>query len=104
MVQTQSIYLIEERESGGLISAWRKVGISESPKKRARGLATGNPRELTVAFAQQLQSRDLATRAEYYAITRIEFEGFARRGEWFRIDRDRAVNLIEWAIEEAYNP
>lgn len=78
-----------------------KVGVSNSPSSRMLGLQTGCPFKLELLLSQPMRNRAHALRheADFHAV----YEEKRLIGEWFKIDAELAIELIEVGLEhEAY--
>lgn len=74
-----------------------KVGRSDDPKRRLKGLQTGNPRSLeivhVVEFSTELES------ARYEKHLHTVFASRKAHGEWFAIEPDLVKGWLEWDRE-----
>lgn len=66
------------------VASFLKVGISNNPRFRMAGIATGNPLDRLWVYAAKFPSRKLACRAERAIHARLRQS--RRRGEWFHVD------------------
>lgn len=76
-----------------------KVGITKNPENRARTLQTGIPEPLSMPYIAVLPRRSLAATIE----RRVHAQLAHRRamGEWFRIDIEDAIDVVNRTIHRA---
>ena len=85
------VYFIREKTAGGKC----KVGITTSLQRRLRALQTGNPNQLEIAHALEVDGRRMAERIEEAVLNSVRGAGAELQGEWF----ENAI--VPWAWEAA---
>jgi len=73
-----------------------KIGITKNPDDRVKSLQCGNPNLLWVKKAWIFDSRQYAEfveRSLHCALSSLRLQG-----EWFAVDCDDAVEVIDWVI------
>lgn len=79
----QTAYLMES----GVFKTYIKIGkTGEEGEKRKKELQTGNPEEITVFFERKCIDSKLVERCLHHM-----FRWYKRRGEWYEIDKERAI-------------
>jgi DNA-binding transcriptional regulator YiaG len=74
-----------------------KIGISVNPSKRRVHLERNGPASLTMVYEDSLPSK-LASEAE--RIVKSKLEPHKRRGEWFSVSPDEAVDVVKEVISD----
>jgi hypothetical protein len=77
---------------------YRKIGYANDPKKRLKGIQTGNPRPCIIEYARPLLNVNV-TAAE--AAAHAELKAKRAQGEWFRCSLDQAIKAISRGCRRA---
>lgn len=89
---SRGVYVMHNEEARS-----SKIGIAFQPEIRRRNLQTGSVHELTLFGTIWVHPEDART-VERHARRRLEFSGYARRGEWFReCPPSIALNAVEYS-------
>lgn len=84
------VYLITDGEL-------TKVGYSDNPQLRLKGLQVSNPKSLRLAHVFTCHDRDSAMRLE--KLIHQKYSKLQRSGEWFFANPDMIVSDVIWAID-----
>lgn len=76
-----------------------KVGISNDPQRRLKGLQTGNALTLSVSSVYWMRSRDDALLLESETHRELLRRGYKRKGEWFPVETEGAADAIAKAYD-----
>lgn len=87
---TCSVYVIQAK-SGAV-----KIGVARDVNLRLEGLQTSNHEELTIVFAFEFESREIARAVEMLMHKR--YEAHALRGEWFSVDTSELLDEMKFVV------
>lgn len=76
-----------------------KVGISNDPQRRLKGLQTGNALTLSVSSVYWMRSRNDALLLEAETHRELQRSGYKRKGEWFPVETEVAADAIANAYD-----
>lgn len=92
------VYILGSLDIGAV-----KIGIAKDVLKRLDGLQTGFPRPITL-FSVRYTTRNLARKIEKGCHDKLKEFGFHLNGEWFEVEPEDAVELVEKIARDVEAP